>query len=69
MNIAGLSMNLAQNRVQSDVGVAMLAKSLDSMETTGAGIANMIASTPTVSAASMEQSVTPYLGSNFDFSV
>ena len=40
---------------QEDIGVAMLGKSLDMTQTLGAGMVQM-----------MENSVTPYLGSNID---
>lgn len=41
--------------LQEDIGVAMLGKSLDMTQTLGAGMVQM-----------MENSVTPYLGSNID---
>lgn len=58
MDIPALSMALSQNRVQSDVGVAMLSKSLDTFQDVGDGLTKM-----------MEQSVTPYLGGNIDISL
>lgn len=63
MDIARLSMSMAQSNLQTDVGVAMLSKSMDLAETTGAAITNMIDS------AAMELSVNPHIGSNFDMSV
>ena len=46
MDIAGLSMALAQTQVKNDVGVAMLKNSMDQMKSEGAEVANMIASAP-----------------------
>lgn len=57
-NIASMAMVMADNKTQTDIGVAMLSKSLDTMQDNGAAMTKM-----------MEQSVTPYLGSNFDMSV
>ena len=62
MDIPSLSMALSQNRVLSDVGVAMLSKNLDMMEEAGE---NMIAGIRSVS----ETSVNPNIGSNIDISV
>lgn len=55
MDIAGLSMDLSSARVTNDVQVAVLKKSLDTLETTGDSITKM-----------MEASVTPQLGQNID---
>lgn len=63
MDIAALSMALAQTKLQNDVGTAMLAKSLDMSDTLGDNMAAMLDS------AAMENSVTPYLGSSIDISV
>ena len=63
MDISALSMNLAQTNLLSDVGTAMLAKSLEQAETVTASITEMIDS------AAMERSVYPNLGSNIDISV
>lgn len=63
MDIAGVSMSTAQANLQTDVGIAMLSKTMDLADTTGAAIVNMIDS------ASMERSVNPHIGSNFDMSV
>lgn len=62
MDIPALSMSLAQNRLMDSIGVEMLRKSLDLNQDAGAQVAAMIDN-------SMELSVTPYLGSNFDVSV
>lgn len=58
MDIAGLSMNLATSKVNSDVSVLMLKKSLETIETGGEGLKKM-----------MEASVTPNLGQNIDYSI
>lgn len=59
MNIPGLSMALSQVQTLNDVGTALLAKSLDSMETNGAQLVDMMKS-------SMELSVNPTVGGNID---
>ena len=58
MNIPAISMATSQMNLQSEIGVAMLDKSLESLEDAGAGMVKL-----------MEQSVTPNLGSNFDMQV
>ena len=42
MDIPALSMAMAQSEVQTEYGVAMLSKSLDMSEATGAAITDMI---------------------------
>lgn len=59
MNIPGLSMALSQVETLNNVGTAILAKSLDTMETTGAQMVDMMKS-------SMELSVNPAVGGNVD---
>lgn len=59
MDIPGLSMALSQVQTLNNVGTAMLAKSLDSMESTGAQMVDMMKS-------SMELSVNPAVGANID---
>lgn len=59
MNIPGLSMALSQVETLNNVGTAILAKSLDTMETTGAQMVDMMRS-------SMELSVNPAVGGNVD---
>lgn len=59
MDIAGLSMTMSTQNVLSDVSVAVLKNSLDTMEDLGNGVNKMI----------MEASVTPYLGQNIDYSI
>lgn len=63
MDVVGLSMANFFNKVQSDVGIAMLSKTMDSNESMGQGIVDMIEK------ASMERSVNPFVGGNFDMSV
>ena len=60
MNITALSGALANIQTKNDVGTAVLAKAMDSNETLGQGVVNMIDS------AAMERSVNPSVGSNFD---
>ena len=59
MDIAGLSMAMSTQNVLSDVSVAVLKNSLDTMEDLGNGVNKMI----------MEASVTPYLGQNIDYRI
>ena len=63
MDIAGLAMNIAQTNLLSDVGTAMLSKSLDMAETMGASMTELLDS------AAMERSVNPDLGANIDISI
>ena len=63
MDIAGLSTSLAQVNLSTDVGVAMLSKQLDVSETMGQSMVEML------DRSTMEQSVTPHIGSHFDMSV
>lgn len=63
MNIAGLSMALSTNKVQSQVSTAVLAKAMDTNEALGEGLVQMI------DAAAMERSVDPSVGANFDMRV
>ena len=62
MDIASLSSTLSQANIQNQVGIAMLSKSLDNNEVQGAAMINMMD-------RSMELSVNPNIGSNFDMSV
>ena len=62
MDIPALSMALSQNKILNDVGVAMLSKSLDTMQDTGAAIVASIDSIP-------ETSVNPDIGGNIDIKV
>lgn len=63
MDIAELSMSMAQINTQSAFGVAMLSKSLDQVSSTGSQIVGMM------DAAAMELSVNPHIGGNIDISV
>lgn len=58
MDIASLSIAQSTINVASDVQVAVLGKSLDTMETLGDGMKKML-----------EYSVTPHLGQNIDYLV
>lgn len=63
MDIAGLSMAMSTNQVQTQVSTAVLSKSMDTLETLGQGMVEMI------DAAAMEQSVNPGVGGNFDMRI
>lgn len=63
MDITGVSMALAQTKVQNDVGVAMLSKALDVNEGQGEELVNMM------DKSAMELSVNPNIGANFDVAV
>lgn len=58
MSISSLSISASQISTNNDVGVAMVKKSLDTIEQNGESLQKM-----------MEASVTPYLGQNIDYSV
>ena len=58
MDIASLSTAMSTQSILNDVGVAMLSKSLDTVEDMGDGMVKI-----------MESSVTPYLGQNIDYYV
>ncbi len=57
--IAELSTSLAQTEIMHSFGVAMMSKSLDTLETLSAGMIDMMKS-------SMELSVNPSVGGNID---
>ncbi|MBS7302632.1 MAG: YjfB family protein [Lachnospiraceae bacterium] len=63
MNIASISMAMAQTNSLSQVGVAVLGNAMEANEIAGQGIVNMI------DAAALERSVNPAVGSNFDMVV
>ncbi len=63
MDIAKVSMALAQTNSLSKVGIAVLDKAMESSEIAGQGIMKMM------DAAAMERSVNPSVGSNFDMLV
>ena len=62
MDIAGLSMAMASNNLQTKVGTAVLSKAMDTNEALGQGIIQM-------DSAAMERSVTPELGTNIDLRI
>ncbi|MBD5471402.1 MAG: putative motility protein [Lachnospiraceae bacterium] len=59
MNIPELSTALANVNLMNQVGIAVLDKAMDNSEATGASLINMMD-------RSMELSVNPAVGSNFD---
>ncbi len=62
MDIAALSMSMAQTNLMNSVGIAMLDKSLE--------MSDEMAATFTASLDhSMELSVNPHIGANFDISI
>lgn len=63
MGIASLSMGMSQADVINSVGTAVLAKSLDTMKETGAGLIDMM------DRSVMERSVNPELGANIDITI
>lgn len=63
MDIAGLSTALAASRIQTQAGLAVLSRSMDTNEALGAGLIEMI------DAAAMELSVNPGIGANLDLRV
>jgi len=63
MDIAGLAMDLKAVSTMSEVSTAVLSKALDTNETLGEGLVQML------DAAAMERSVNPAVGANFDMSV
>lgn len=58
MNIGSISTNISTSDIKNDVQVAMLKKSLDTIETSGNDMIKMMAS-----------SVTPGVGQNIDIRV
>ena len=58
MDISSLSTAMSTQNILNDVSVAMLSKSLDTVEDMGDGMVKI-----------MESSVTPYLGQNIDYYV
>lgn len=63
MDIAALSTALSTSSIQSQVSVAVLGKTMDTNESLGAGLVQMIDS------AAMERSVNPHIGSNLDLRI
>ena len=62
LDVAALSMNLAQINTMNSFGVAMLDKNLDMMKDVGSAMVDMMDN-------SMELSVNPAVGGNFDMRV
>lgn len=58
MDIASISTAMSMAELQTDIGVAVLSKSMDNMETMGEGMKKIL-----------ESSVTPHIGGNVDVSV
>ena len=63
MDIAGVSMALANIQTVNQVSTAVLDKALEANESLGAGMVQMI------DAAAMERSVNPNVGANFDMRI
>ncbi len=63
MDIAGLSMAMSQNNIGNKVSIAVLDKAMETAESAGAQIVNMIDS------SAMQLSVNPHIGGNIDISV
>lgn len=63
MDIAGLSMNLAQTQLLNNVGTAVLSQSLEQAKDLSANMVEML------DAAAMERSVNPGIGANIDIMV
>ena len=66
MDIAGLSTAMSMSKLQTDWGMKMLDKTMDTANAQGTQLAQMIASVPT---AQMELSVNPGIGGQFDFRI
>lgn len=58
MTLSALSVNASSIDTSSTIGLAMVKKSLESIEANGDSLTKM-----------MEASVTPYLGQNIDYTV
>ena len=63
MDIAALSMGISQADVINNVETAVLAKSLDTLKESGAGLIDMM------NRSTMERSVNPELGANIDITI
>ena len=62
MDIPALSMAMSQSKLMNDFGVAILSNSLDNMQDMGATLVETLD-------ASMELSVNPNIGGNFDLKI
>ncbi len=58
MDIASISTAMSMANLQTDIGVAVLSKSMDNMETMGEGLKKIL-----------ETSVNPHIGGNVDVTV
>lgn len=63
MDIAGVSMALADISTQSQISTAVLSKAMDTNQELGEGLVQML------DAAAMEQSVNPGVGANIDMRI
>ena len=63
VDIAALSMSMANTETLSKVGTAVLDKTLETNEQLGEGLVQML------DASAMERSVNPAVGGNYDLSV
>lgn len=63
MDIAGVSMALANISTQSQVSTAVLSRAMDTNKELGEGLVQMM------DAAAMEQSVNPGVGANIDMRI
>lgn len=63
ITIPELSIQMSQDKRMTEVGTAILAKTLDQMEAGSAGMVDMM------SRSMMEQSVNPNLGGNVDIMI
>ena len=63
MDIAGLSMNLAQTQLLNSVGTAVLSQSLEQAKDLSANMTEML------DAAAMERSINPDIGANIDIMI
>ncbi|MBO7357420.1 MAG: YjfB family protein [Lachnospiraceae bacterium] len=61
MNISNISLGLTELQKNDQIGIAVLSKAMDTNESLGEGLVNMIDS------AAMERSVNPHIGGNVDF--
>lgn len=62
-SVAGASMAMSQTQLMTNISTQVLAKSLDSMQESGAGLIDML------ERSVMENSVMPNLGGNIDLMV
>uniref|UniRef100_UPI0040571C86 YjfB family protein n=1 Tax=Acetatifactor sp. TaxID=1872090 RepID=UPI0040571C86 len=63
MDIAAVSMALTNVSMQTQVGTAVLDKAMETSESLGAGLVQMM------DASAMELSVNPHLGANLDLRI